>query len=943
MKARMKSILLIALLLFLPAAHAATCAEQVDGVSAQNPGKPAVGNAQKELVSIDLDPGGVDGILGSRTRGALVQFCERAKYALKEDLLDTLKNHSEIFQIYPDWQEIFASADFEKWMSAQADRDYVAEVTRSGDSARVIAVLDRYRKSIASSGKTSVQSNEPELLPVPKDALYSYMLDKNDFAELKSTDEVFARIDKLKGETFASEKAFDAAIDETLKGVAAPERYVRLIRDKVGQQASRSLSGKSFDKLKAEAVPDYVLQAIQGLKDLPYPGMTINFAVHTTLSELIARANVFEPEIVQLAVLSPSGAQLTDDSLGKFAAAHSGDVLASAVADELRNVKNVSYRNSNSLDQAVGKALSEVTGKINDAYPEILDSSETSNAYTFDEKTIREIDLQKKDFTVPEIYLEILSGLQDVDYPASGLFESAAKSRIMNFVDGNSASVKAVIEARQAASVDQALLEALKQNSVADPVLAMVAGLQGRQFESAEALMNAIGSELDALKERYSQYQPLVLAQARKKHSFSQGKIADLDGDSCNCVRNNLAGQVFGFYPFWIAGGTQKVDFSVLNRIEYYALGFDDSGNITNASVWTAQNPGLFEKAHRYSARVDLVLERRDWGSWNTLGIDARRAAFQKLSEGVARLLDIRLNGLKAKLKPVASLGFGSHPLMGDGVTLYFDRYPADPESVGLFREFFKDLAKRIGVNGKKRFLNVMFASSETGSGIYAYANLSELMDSLGREGMKGFYLALLHEPTTKDKKILREKIENGTHGKERMKLLRNIVTVLSFDGHDKAQLVDDAIYAGDNFGGIGFWPMPYREGKSGDAMVNGVLENNFLKNGSIAARDDICRYVCPNRWLFRIVWDLLLVALIASGIFYAGNCAFRSFVEMHFIRFIVFLVVPFFLFMLALLFCDPFWESTSKGNGPLILMILCVIIYAVWRYRENRKEADLP
>ncbi|NNM82125.1 MAG: hypothetical protein HKL98_05940 [Burkholderiales bacterium] len=939
----MKSILLIALLLFLPAVQAATCGQQVDGLSAQNPGKAVVGNAQKELVSIDLDPGGVDGILGSRTRAALVQFCERAKYAIRDDLLETLKNHSEIFQFYPDWQEIFASADFAKWMSAQSDRIHVSEVTRSGDSSGVIAVLDRYRKSIASSGKAPVQAPETELVPMPEDALYSYMLDKEDFSELKSTDEVFARIDKLKGESFSSEKAFDAAIDEALKGVASPERYVRLIRNKVAQQSSKSLTGKSFDKLKAEAVPDYVLQAIQGLKDLPYPGVTINFAVHNTLNALIARAKGFEPEIVQLAVLSPSGAQLTEDSLGKFAAAHNGDPLASEVVAELQNLKNVSYRNSKSLDQAVGRVLSEVTGKISDAYPEILDSSDMANAYTFDEKTIREIDLEKKNFTVPQIYLEILAGLQNVDFPASGLFESAANSRMANFVERNEASVRSVIEARQSASVDQALLEALKQNSVADPVLAMIAALQGRQFENPDALRNAIGDQLEALKDRYSQYQPLVLAQARKKHSFSQVKIADLDGDSCNCVRQNLAGQVFGFYPFWIAGGAQKVNFSVLKRIEYYALGFDDSGNITNSSVWTTQNPGLFEKAHRYSTRVDLVIERRDWKSWSSLGVDARRAALRKLSEGIVRLLDIRLEGMKARLKPVASFGLGSHPRMGDGVTLYFDRYPADAESMGLFREFFADLAKRIAVNGKKRFLNVMFASNETGSGIYAYSNLSELMDSLDRQGMKGFFLALLHEPTTRDKKILREKIENGTHGRERKKLLRNIVTVLSFDGHDKAQLVDDAIYAGDNFGGIGFWPMPYREGKSGDEMVNGVLEKNFLVPGSIASKDDICRYICPNRWFFRIVWDLLLIALIGSGILYVRFCAFRSLVEAHFIRFIAFLVVPFFLFMLALLFCDPFWESTSKGNGPLILMILGVIVYAVWRYRENRKEADLP
>jgi hypothetical protein len=290
---------------------------------------------------------------------------------------------------------------------------------------------------------------------------------------------------------------------------------------------------------------------------------------------------------------------------------------------------------------------------------------------------------------------------------------------------------------------------------------------------------------------------------------------------------------------------------------------------------------------------------------------------------------------------------------MGDGVTLYFPGYPQDAEAVATFEAFVRTLRDKLKAQGRKYSLNVMFRSAELGKGIYEYPRLLTLVDDIeGKDKeLDTLFLVLLQEPTTMDKKNLRLNIENGLHGKDRMKLLRKVAMVLTYDGSNEGQLLDDVIYAKDNFGGIGFWPQPVASGDAAAAtdgsltVIGNVLHENYMNavNGAAALKPAACQYICPNRWAFRIAWDIFMLALLASFPLYLLACDWRNFFNKNFLYFIGGLIVPAVLLTFALLFCDPVWGNASNENGLLILVISAAIAYAIWNYYDQKRKADLP
>jgi len=285
---------------------------------------------------------------------------------------------------------------------------------------------------------------------------------------------------------------------------------------------------------------------------------------------------------------------------------------------------------------------------------------------------------------------------------------------------------------------------------------------------------------------------------------------------------------------------------------------------------------------------------------------------------------------------------------MGDGVTLYFDGYPQDMESVDAFGAFIRTLRDKFRAQGRKYSVNIMFRSAEIGKGIYDYPKLLELMDDIkgSEHKLSSLFLVLLQEPTTYDKKQLRLKIENGLHGKDRMKLLRNVAMAITFDGHNVDQLTDDVIYAKDSFGGIAFWPQAVSAvGSPAGATISATLHENYLNavNGEFTPKLAVCQFICPNKWAFRITWDIFILTLVICVLLYFGMCAWQNFMEQHFLYFIAGIVAPTFLLSLALMFCDPAWEEISRGNGLLILVVMAVIGYSIWNYRDKKRKAKLP
>ena len=94
--------------------------------------------------------------------------------------------------------------------------------------------------------------------------------------------------------------------------------------------------------------------------------------------------------------------------------------------------------------------------------------------------------------------------------------------------------------------------------------------------------------------------------------------------------------------------------------------------------------------------------------------------------------------------------------------------------------------------------------------------------------------LVFLKRPTSEAKKLLRTRLEKGKYyGAERPEVLRSIIPIVPPSGHqfvkrqqpkgqgsnssdkDYSQFIDDVAYFNDNFGGIGFWPVPLLGGET--------------------------------------------------------------------------------------------------------------------------------
>ncbi len=884
--------------------------------------KTTITRVQQQLLALGFSLEKIDGVLGINTKAQIAEFCK-------------------IDKAYPQWPQILDGNDFARWSDQEQDKDEIDAAALSGNSREVIALLDRFMKRKNFSPST-----------LTDDFLIAYTLNSDDFKQLKSLKDVFKLISKLQTEAYASRQDFETALETALKGVADPEKYMQLVQKYVEPQSGTMLSDKSFNDLKVNDTPDYILQAIESLRGLTYPDGKIEEAVEARLNALADKTLKLEPAIIKLAKISPAGAKFTDDSLQKFAETAKDDPLATAILGKLQGMKDVVYQSDKTMATAVKSMLTQVVAQITDSQQAILDSVEEVAGFSLSADSMQEIDNQLSEFAVPEVYLEKIEDMEGVQYPDADLFWMGLKAKVSMAGSNNTLKKKifAAIEMDGANKVDEALLEKMKARGVPPATLAQIATLQGRKFNDVKALEDAVDALSRQLSDQFEKYRHQIVAQAKKSHNFDPSKNIIWDGASCNCVHNNLAGEIYGFYPYSMAGEKQVIDFSLLTRIGYYGLGFDDKGDIPHAARWTDLDTSFIRQAQTYGTKVDLVIYRNNWNTWNLASTDEKAVALENLAGNIVDLVGLPLTNLFSVVKPYISLGVSTQPIMGDGVTLYFDGYPQDTESVEAFDNFIHLLSDRLRSLQRKMTLNIMFRSSQIGKGIHEYSHMIVQMDTIAGNDKKldSHFLVLLQEPATNDKKLLRISIEDGSRGKERMKLLRNVIMTLTYDGHNVAQLTDDVIYSKDNFGGIGFWPQALTQGKEAEAAnqataaINKVLYDNYL-NTATASAPFVCKYVCPNKWLFRISWGIFFFVTILSVTTRFLSCEWRTYFDKHFIHFVIGVVLPTAILSLALLFCDPGWQEISRGNGGLILLLMTGIGYSIWNYNDKKRKANLP
>jgi hypothetical protein len=421
--------------------------------------------------------------------------------------------------------------------------------------------------------------------------------------------------------------------------------------------------------------------------------------------------------------------------------------------------------------------------------------------------------------------------------------------------------------------------------------------------------------------------------------------------DGCGCAHDARGGMSYGFYPLWTDATKGRLDFDVLSRIGLYGLTIGDRGNLrfpagVDTPPWT-----LMEAAHRHMTRVDWVLYK---GDWNSVGEAGMAPLLANLRASIKDMLALRPPGGDGRGTALASFGLEQGPSAGDGIVLRFERFPSGQGAQQALREFVKVLAKELRDMKPARQLFMMVTDTDilgaddaspdetrpfSPAGLLTLmkranwieeAHYREYSKHPGPEDLK--VLVLMQEPTSSNKLRLRAGIENALFSNERVRALRNMIPVVEYDGRRPGQLNDDIVYFQDNFGGIGFWPLPFASAaddtassNTGTQLLRQYFREEGLEGGFVAEAIDL---ICPNRaWLRWLAWISALVAIVAGMILArCHNCGTRL-DNPYFMAVMVALIALPFVVIAALVVGDPLFKSESGVHWVLAAILIVVVI----------------
>ncbi len=489
------------------------------------------------------------------------------------------------------------------------------------------------------------------------------------------------------------------------------------------------------------------------------------------------------------------------------------------------------------------------------------------------------------------------------------------------------------------------------------------------------------------LREYYDQLLPdtvrdsLVLA-AEKFHPPNESSPANVIGNGCGCAPRNGPKEVYGFYPFWNAtSAPQPIDFSLFTRIAYMGVILNPTGDYTTPTDWLDRSGNFARTVHRFDTRLDLVVYRQEWSWLLALSEKQIRTLAEQAARTAVGMIDTPLDSPFA-LKPFWLPFWRESAHAYDGITVFFD-YPRDrsrfiASGVDKFQLFLSEYLQQAVLamqgSGRAYNLNIVVPDDLVGDdGPFSYRNLinyielaepaatrkgtaaeDDLADYKGISPITVDILVLVREPTTAQKKLLRAGIDQlmaPYDGHRRVALLQSVVPVIfhrsgpqlgsTADLHG-SQLDKDITYYQWTYGGVGFWPVPITTLGDG-AAVNSVLQKDIFaeRSGSglefeiTSASHMLCRYVCPNRDLVRLVFELLVLISAGLGAAHFTICQVRRAGRVY-----LALLVSSALTLICgglLLNCDPSLYELKRGNLLLFCLIVGLCLFIVYESYKPR------
>ncbi|MEN8128660.1 MAG: hypothetical protein ABFS45_00410 [Pseudomonadota bacterium] len=639
--------------------------------------------------------------------------------------------------------------------------------------------------------------------------------------------------------------------------------------------------------------------------------------------------------------------------------------ITSNILESLQALKDIEYSSKKELQSEVQAEVEQVTDQYQEFLPIIVQESQGRTSYRLTEQSFNKLRVEN----IPDSVIEALQDLNGLNYPSREKLENAVQTKIKGVTEQFQKYLPNIIqetEERTSYTLTETSFEAVSANAgfivIPDTVLEQLKALQGIEYANAHLFEKALDKVLEGEAPQYLQYSSLLVKQAQKG-SFKELRNIRWSGGSCGCVRD-FSGIVYGFYPFWMAAENandevieqkddeQELDFSILTRVGYFALALDEHGKITETRHWNNKKLGgnFRSEAQKHRTKVDVVIYTNKWHDWSESVIDTAT------TQVVQKLKPERSDKNFTWLQSFFSMLSGANPAVADGVTVYFDDYPKDGGSEKIIK-FVKTLRKKLDDLREEYYLNIMVSLSldKKEEEVYAFKDLQGIiLDTENpEEEYIDLFLVFLEEPTTDTKKELRVAIENEFKGIQRRNMLRKIVPVITPHGHEFEspepfrQLYDDLVYFQDNFAGVGFWPLPMSTDIGADEVKRNVIqvfekkESQDLLAGVFSKyAPELCEFACPQRWAFRIGFDVLLALFLIYGLFSIWVYKLRVLYKKYTWYFLGGAIVTISIFFISLV-CDPYLKS--KASGILILFVITAISYTLWRYVRKMKQGELP
>ena len=924
-------------------------------------------NVQRHLFAIGYDPHKIDGLIGIDTSAALNRFCldftiERTQ-TFAEDVAAILSHYAEVASTHEDWKDILLSDDFESWINDHPapQRVEMYKIRRSGTAPLIIALLDAYKSYTKQRDETRDRDVGK------KEFIVSFKLTDTDLDALeeilkeKSINNTFIeKLNNLINKAYENKDSFISTIKSILKEINIPEdKFINLSLKHGKNKKTYRLTEKSFEKLIDNNIT----------KDIAHDTIKESLRILDKESEWNIQ-NEVEVSIRNL---------------------KSSDV-SNEILKNLEQIKNLGYGEKGELKTAIQEAVEKGSPQftslsLGEAFKRLIGENIPEELQKKIEDILKEIRKENEEI----IKSEIRKVFQEINEKYANLIVSEYVDEVTNYGFAKE-SLEQLAEELESVSKPANIIDNLRNSHMLN-----VEYIYESQFQND--LMHEIRSFIDGDDDGMI---AVFTGQAKKEHRFSPLKKILWEGEACGCSdypseiyyipadgnENGVYKQpiIYGFYPFWPPndplenqesaagqkpsesnaedGNTdsellQKLDFSLLSRIGYFAVPFDNDGNIFSTLHWKNNALSNFISITRtYQTDVDLVIYNDHWEK----GGELETSALISLAEKIAALaIEKHTHSLLNKYRPYISMGGSSVFSMADGITIYLDfnttkqRNNIILSNVKGFILYLKKILDEFKEKEKDRFkinINLMTQMNifdlSRGKNISNRDFLKEIEDKVDN------FLIFLYEPTTDTKKILRENVEILFKGNQRRRVLRKIIPVISAIGHEKDELQqfqDDIIYFHNNFGGVGFWHIPTSQdnGMEHQKTLIEYVKQEFQRhdaNLSFPQRmllnpiNKFCRFACPHRWGLRIIWDLGVLLVISYWVLYIWIIPLRDF-AMRFWWSIFVAHILFAVFTFMLVRCGFIW--TVIKDFSFIFFIIGVVIVVLSIYARIQKRADYP